>query len=171
MAVRHRDKNKLTPVQRAFAMTYLANGFNASAAYRSTHPNASEATARVEAHRTLTTPAVKAFVNKRMVNRWKTLQMDGDEALGRVAMDARADIRLLYDAKGGLLKPQDWPDEIVNSIEGIELRDDGSTKVKLASKTLARRTILQQTGKLKGTGAGRTLARILAGDFDEDDDE
>ena len=31
--------------------------------------------------------------------------MSGDEALGRVAMDARADTRLLFDEKGDLLNP------------------------------------------------------------------
>lgn len=44
-----------------------------------------------------------------------------------------------------------WPDELANSIEGVEVRDDGGIKVKFASKTAARRTILEQTGKLKAT--------------------
>jgi hypothetical protein len=29
-------------------------------------------------------------------------------------------IRLLFDEDGVLLKPQDWPDEIANSVESVE---------------------------------------------------
>jgi hypothetical protein len=58
-----------------------------------------------------------------------------------------------------------------DSIEGVEVRDDSTTKVKLASKTVARRAILQQAEKLKGASVGRTLARIIGRDFEEDDDE
>lgn len=165
-----RDQDKLTPAQRIFAESYLANGFNSAAAYRAAHPKVKVHTSQVEAVRVLATPSVKAFIEKRMLARWKALQMSGDEALGRVALDARADIRQLY-VKGKLLPPDQWPDDLAQSVELVEHRSDGSMKVRLASKTLARRTILQQTGKLKGSGAGRTLARILAGDFDDEDDE
>ena len=61
-------------------------------------------------------------------------------------MDARADIRMLFDEHGCLLKPHEWPDEIANSIEAVDLK---TGKVKLASKLTARRIILEQTGKLK----------------------
>ena len=64
----------------------------------------------------------------------------GDEALARVAGDARSDIRMLFNAKGALLNPHEWPDEIAHSVEAVDLT---SGKVKLASKSNARRTILE----------------------------
>ena len=131
--------------QYEFCLHYLANGFNASAAYRSTHPGVTNGTSRVEGHRTLANPNVQAFLAQQIKDRWKARQMDGDEALGRVAMDARADIRLLFDENGVLLKPQDWPDEIANSVESVDLKNG---KVKLASKLAALRIILEQTGTL-----------------------
>ena len=77
--------------------------------------------------------------------------MDGDEALARISMDARADPRLLLDAMGGPLDPVDWPDELANSLETVEFHENGRLKrVKFVSKTAARRIILEVKGKLKG---------------------
>ena len=84
---------------------------------------------------------IKAFLATRLTEGWKTLHMDGDEALARVAMDARADIRLLFDEKGDFLHPPDWPDEVANSVETVEFYDGGGVKrVRLVSKAAARRT-------------------------------
>ena len=98
--------------QYEFCLNYVANGFNASAAYRAAHPTASKHTARVEGCRTLIKPAVQEFLATQIGDRWKGLQMDGDEVLARVSMDARADPRLLFDEKGKPFAPADWPDEI-----------------------------------------------------------
>lgn len=97
--------------------------------------------------------------------------MDADEALYLVSCDARADIRELFDHKGHLLPMQQWPDSIANSVKAIHPGPSG-TRIVLNDKLAARRIILEQTGKLKNAaGSGRTLARILAGDFEEDADE
>ena len=42
----------------------------------------------------------------------------------------------------------EWPEEIAGSIESIDI---AAGKVKLVSKITARRTILEQTGKLKSS--------------------
>ncbi len=143
-----RDPSDLTPAQHQFALEYVCNGFNATAAYRAAHPNVTYATARMEGSRCLAHPCVRAFLDPQLQSRWKALQPDGDEALGRIALDARADLRLLFDEKGELLKPHEWPDDIANSIESVELRADGGVKVRLTGKLTARRIILEQTGKL-----------------------
>ncbi len=141
----------LSRSQYEFCLNYVANGFNASAAYRAAHPTASKHTARVEGCRTLIKPAVQEFMATQIGDRWKGLQMDGDEVLARVSMDARADPRLLFDEKGKPFAPADWPDEIANSIESFELHENGCIRrVKFASKAAARRTILEMSGKLKG---------------------
>ena len=85
----------------------------------------------------------------------------------RVAVDARADPRRLFGPDGKMLRPSEWPDDIANSVEALELKADGGIKVKLASKTAARRTILEHTGKLKApleAGLSR-LERALRADL------
>jgi hypothetical protein len=80
----------------------------------------------------------------------------------------RADLRLLFDEKGPLLKPHEWPDDIANSIESMELRADGGVKLKLTGKLTARRIILEQTGKLKPAIANTVdaLAEAILADID-----
>jgi hypothetical protein len=52
----------------------------------------------------------------------------------------------LFDEQGNILLPHLWPDELANSVEAVDVK---AGKVKLASKSTARRIILEQTGKLK----------------------
>lgn len=140
---------KLPTDDEMFLVLYVANGFNACQAWMSVHPNASAAAARVSACRKLTTANVKARLAELLEDRWKGIHMTGDEVLARVAMDARSDPRQLFDEKGKLLDPHDWPDDIANSIESVKVKPEG-VEIKLASKTAARRTILEITGKVKG---------------------
>lgn len=164
--------DNLTHREQLFVLEYLANGYNATAAYRSVHPKCSQRTAEVEGSRTLRKPAVSAFIDQKRRERFRRLQMDGDEALARIALDARADLRKLFGQDGKILPPSQWTDEIANSVEVFELKPDGGIKVKLASKSAARRTILEQTGKLKSPVEGgiSALARALRADLGMDDE-
>jgi phage terminase small subunit len=161
----------VTPSQFEFCLNYLANGFNATAAYKAAYPGATLRSARELGHRLLTKVDIKTFLATQLAEGWKALHMDADEALYLVSCDARADIRELFDADGHLLPMQQWPDSIAVSVKAIHLGPFG-TKIVLNDKLTARRIILEQTGKLKNPlSRGRTLARILAGDFEEDADE
>jgi phage terminase small subunit len=157
-ATRSEKPSNLTPAQYQFALEYLSNGFNATAAYKAAHPNVTYATARMEGSRTLAKPCIRAVIEDRLRNRWERLHMSGDEALARVALDARADIRTLFDGDGKLLKPHEWPDEIANSVEAVDLERG---KVKLVSKVTARRTILEVTGKVKGEAGVDQLVEAM----------
>ena len=148
-------RSGLKPQIHDFCLVYLTNGFNASAAYKASHPDCqSDHAARSGGHRLLTNSDVKAFLASQLDQAWKAKQMSGEEALALVANDARADLRLLYDEKGALLHPKDWPDDIANAVESAELDGDGCLKVKLVSKAASRRTILEVTGKIKGSADG-----------------
>jgi phage terminase small subunit len=166
---RKRKVAGLTPAQRTFVLVYIANGFNATGAYLSAHPNVTGNTARTEGARTLANPDVKRAIDRHIEKRWKALHMTGDEVLGRLALDARADIRLAFDAKGKMLPVSEWPDDLVNSVNTVQIGDKGA-RIQLTSKIAARRILAEVTKKLKPTGAGQ-LARILAGDFEDEDDE
>lgn len=75
----------LTAGQHTFCLAYLENGFNATAAYQKAHPTAAPATARTEGSRSLTNPNIRAYLNERLEDAWRPLQMGGDQALARIA--------------------------------------------------------------------------------------
>src|SRR5688572_8412886 len=148
-----------TPAQYEWALAYLANGFNASAAAKHAYPDVkNDQTARAMGYENLTKPHIRTWLLSQLEDRWKALHMSGDEALARVAQDARADIRMLFDAKGALLKPHEWPDEIADSVEGVDFEKG---RIKLTSKAAARRTILEVTGKVKGESTVDQLVEAM----------
>jgi phage terminase small subunit len=148
-----------------FCLLYLSNGYNASGAYKAVYPAAQDNTARTGGYDLLTKPDVKAFLALHLKDRWKRFEMDADEASARVALDARADLRLLLDEHGKVRPPAEWPDEIANSVKSLKTTKDG-VEVRLNDSLAARRLILELTGKLKGANDGlRDLAEILAEKF------
>lgn len=166
-------EEKLTPVETVFALEYLSNGLNAAKAYRAAHPKANANTSKVEGHRYLTKPNVSNFIRREQKARFRRLHMDGDETLARVALDARADLAELFDQQDKMLPPSKWPQSMRNSIEQITIRPDGTTSVKLASKTAARRTLLEQSGQLRTPldAAMTALERALRQDLGDTDDD
>lgn len=156
---------RLTPQQIEFGLIWLANGHNATAAYKAAYGVTNDASARTAGWRLLTNVDIRAWLLAQVEDRWASMQMSADEAQARLAADARADLRLLFDERGKLLPPQQWPDDLANSVEALELDGDKVGKVRLVSKLQARRTILEVHGKLKNPDAGdgfRDLAEILA---------
>jgi len=136
----------LNPAQHTFALEYLANGFNGTQAYMKAYPEATYTSAQRAAFTLLRNIKMVAFLRPQLAATWKARQMDGEEALARIAAAATLDVRLFLDADGNLLAPKDWPDEAAQLIESYEVERG---KLKLVSKTVALRTILEQTGKLK----------------------
>jgi phage terminase small subunit len=153
-----------------FVNHYVANGGNGTRAYLAAYPKCrSIVAAASNAYRLLKVPAVQAALAGVQEERWKQLHMTGDEALARIALDARADPRELYDDKNNLLPIRHWPDSVAQSVKSIRAGKDGITVV-LNDSLAARRLIAEQTGKLKNPLAGvGDLARLLAGNFEEDE--
>lgn len=144
------SKKSLSPKHKAFCLEYLRNGFNATRAYMAAYPKAKTTTAAVSGFHLIRNPKVAAYMAGAIEKHWKGLQMEGDEALARVALDARADLRMIVDDNGIRRRIEDWPHELANSAESVEFDEVGCVKrVRLVSKLQARRTILEQTGKLK----------------------
>lgn len=166
-AVEAVDAAGLTAKEHAFVLAYNQYLGNGTRAWMSLHPDCTRKSAGEEASRLLSRNVkVRLAINASRKERWKRLEMDADEALALVANDARVDVRDLFDDDGNLLKPHLWPDDIAASVESVDMTNG---KVKLAGKSAARRTILEQTGTLKGVGAGLdSLAKILAGNFEEE---
>jgi phage terminase small subunit len=93
----------MTVAQRVVATTWLANGFQAAAAYREAHPGCSDRTAQVEGSRTLSLPAVRAFIRACLDEWLGPLEMSAEEAVRRIGAMARADVRVLHEKAGKLL--------------------------------------------------------------------
>jgi hypothetical protein len=84
-----RPDDTLTSCEELFALEYLANGYNATAAYKVTHPRCRSANAAaVEAHRLLRKPKIATFIQHEQQARNRRLRMDADEATRR-----RGDLR------------------------------------------------------------------------------
>lgn len=138
----------LTATQAEFILLYEANGRNAGAAYKATHPGIrSNAAAWANGSRMLRNAKVKRALEQLRKDRVARLSMDADEAAMLTAITARADIRLAYDQDGKPLDPKDWPDEFAKAVKSIKA--DGT--IVLHDSQKARETILLMAGKLKQT--------------------
>lgn len=81
--------DRLKPEHRKFCLAYLANGFNATAAYRTAYPDIKADVAPAAASRLLRHVKVAAFIAGRIDAVCKPLQMGGEEALAHIAIIAR----------------------------------------------------------------------------------
>lgn len=167
----------LKPQQRAFVRFYDANGGNGTKAYLASHPDCKSRQAAAQgAFETLRNPEVQAQLQALEADRWVRLQMSGDEALARVAQDARADIRDLVDDEGKFLPLHHWPESVAHSVKSFRatLSTTGAPtviQVTMNDPLAARRMVLEQQGKLKNPlGAVGELARLLAGENPGDED-
>lgn len=164
--------DELTLEQLAFVHAYDANGGNGTRAYREVYPGcSSDAVAASSAWRLLRNEKVKAHVDKLAQGRFLRMQMTGDEALALTAASARADFRDLYDDNNKLLPIKQWPDHIARCVQSFRPGvDGGDAIVTLESRLANRRIVLEATRKLKSplAGAAMNIAKILAGDFDDE---
>jgi hypothetical protein len=158
----------LNRAQITFCLCYVANGFNATAAYKAAYPGAGARSARELGHRLLTKVDINAFIAAQINGRWRELQMAADEALARVAMAARADIRLLFDKDGHVLPPHRWPDEIAGAVEMFHLNGGGRWVIRLVNKLAALRLVLESTGRLgrKASDNADALAEAIRSDIE-----
>lgn len=130
-----------------FALLYLQNGRNATAAYLEAYPKVkSSDVARAAGARLLANVSVREFVEKRTTKVLEELEYSGDQALRDISRQAQADIRRLFDKEGNLLPVHEWPDDIADAVKTIQPTPFG-IKVGLADKLAARITIAKAAGK------------------------
>ncbi len=133
-----------------FALAYLANGYNATAAYKSAHPRCAQRTAEVNGSRLLRKAEVSAFIEREEFERRQRLRMEADEALEGLSRIARADIRRLYDCDGHLLPIALWPLDIADCVKTVTATRYGPA-VTLHDKLKAFELIAIAGGLLKRT--------------------
>jgi phage terminase small subunit len=163
---RKRFGSRLTRTQEAFCLEYLANGHNASKAYKATHPGCkSDLAARVEGHRHLTNPNVRAFLEQERSARNARLRMTGDEAMALLALIARANIGDIYDEHGNVMPVPHWPETVRLAVRTVRHGRRGIS-VTMQDSLRACELIAIATGRLRSTahsGSSFDHAAYLAG--------
>lgn len=137
----------LSESMETFALTYLNNGMNATAAYKLIHPNTNQRTAEVQASRLLRKPEVEALLDRERKARRKRLQMDGDEALEGITRMARGRPQSLFK-DGRLLPIADWPEDGADCVKSIK-RGPHGFELTFYDKLKARELMAINAGKIK----------------------
>lgn len=150
----------LTHSERLFVESYVASG-NATRAYTVAHPGCSTTTAGPAGHRLARKCNVREAIAEGRRRRLEALEMSADEAMRRMAIVGRADVRQLFDEDGNLLPVGDWPDEIALAVDRFEERRSGR-KVCLGSRLKALEFIVK-TAPDQGKGRSEPdLAALIA---------
>lgn len=146
----------LTERERVFVEAYVNNGGNATRAYVAAGGAPSDAaayaggpeSAATMGWRMLRKIEVRAAVEKRRQERFKHLQMEGDEALALIALRARADLADAYDDKGRLLPFHQWPESLRLACR-VRCDRDGNLEWQMPDGLKAAELMAIATGKLK----------------------
>jgi phage terminase small subunit len=163
-----RKTSELSVRQHTFAVAYAATGNGTRSAIVAGY---SEAGAAQQAHLLLRNPKVQALIKRENADRWKRIQMDGDEVLGRLATLARVDVRRVFDEKGALVNPADLDESTAFCVASVEAQlafgDDGAPpeeirKIKLRDPMPALRTLAQAL-KIIGPEVNVQVSVDLAG--------
>jgi phage terminase small subunit len=137
----------MKPQHKVFALTYLANGGNATAAYDEAFgPGKRKATTtHVNASRLLSSTKVRTFLAQRESVALKAIEATAEEAMQVIARTLRLDPRRLLDAAGKALAMKDWPDDVALVVKKV--KDDGS--IEFYDKLRAAELIAESHGKIK----------------------
>ena len=162
-------KNSLTPKQLHFVEEYLANGHNASDAYRAAYTcdTWSDKAIGVEAHRTLHNPKVSLVIaeaKEDMARRMRQkYNVDADRAMRQLVRIGWADIADLYDEHGDLIAPKELDRDVRLAVKGVVYTKREITKPDGTE-------VIETTGKVEfkdGLGAVKEVVKIL-GMYEED---
>jgi phage terminase small subunit len=141
---------------------HLIDHPNVTRAYKRAYPNAKTTSASAAGSRLFGNVRVRAAVEAGRKARLDRLQMDGDEAMKRIAVIGKLDIRNLYDDEGKILPVSEWSDELALAVKSIEEKQYG-TRVTFDSRLAALELIAAADGKLvREVKVTTTLADLLA---------
>lgn len=113
-----KGEDGLNEKQRLFCAEYLVDLNATAAAIRAGY---STKTARSIAQELLVKPEVIAKVQVLMDERSKRTEVTADRVITEVARLGFADLRKLFNAQGGLLPVNDWPDEVAAAVASVEV--------------------------------------------------
>lgn len=112
--------HQLSEFESRFCQEYIID-LNATQAFIRAGSKANPNSAGVEASKLLGKPKIQAQVEHLADERSKRTQLDGDKVLGDLNSISSSDIRALYDEKGCILQPHQWPDDIAMAVKEIQV--------------------------------------------------
>lgn len=168
-------------LEKRFAALYVANGRNATAAYRKMFPTCSSASAATKGGQWLRKVGVEAVVAELSAEAWKKEHMTAEEVLARMARLARINIRELYwqpgerDIQGqatttGQLKSlHDLTEAQAEWIKGFKYSNDGRLIMELWDKPSQLANVAKNLRLLNDKldiGLSKKLEDIIAESYD-----
>jgi len=131
----------------AFVAEYLANGYDAKAAYMSVFPRASARSAMTTGPALLKSDACQDILNQVRSNVMEKMEISEERILQEIACLAFVDLTTLYTDAGELLPISEMPEHARRAISGLETSDGplGTTLRKL--KVESKRGALELLGK------------------------
>lgn len=125
--------DKLGTRHETFCLAYVANGQNGARA--AIEAGYSEGSAKQTACRLVADPLVKARIAELLTEKFRAMHMTADEVLARTALQARADVRGLYNDDGTLKAAHELDDVAAAAVAGIEVLEEFSGTGKDRVKT------------------------------------
>jgi hypothetical protein len=138
----------LKPQHKIFALIYLANGGNATAAYNEAMGGAgkrTEASTHQCASRLLSSVKVQAFISAQGAKVLRAVEATAEEAMAAITRTLRLDPRLLLDEAGKPLAMHLWPDDVALVVKGVKANGD----VIFYDKMKAAELIAEAHGRIK----------------------
>ena len=144
-----------------FIEALIANP-NVTRAYMRAYPASTAASACASGHRLLRNALVKRAVEVGRKDLLDRYGMDASEAMKRIALIGRADIRQLFDERGAMLPASQWPEDLALAVKGFKKTEHG-TAVSFDSRLAALKLIAAAGGKLsRPAEATMSLAELLS---------
>ena len=116
------------------------------------------------AARVLRKPAVQAFIHELRDQACDAARINANRVAQGIGRCAFADPRKLYDARGQIKLPRDWPDELALAIDSVESEDRFETQTETdpdTGKAVKRKVLVGYVRKVKLSKRGEAL-RLLA---------
>jgi phage terminase small subunit len=110
----------MTAQQELFCLEYVKDLNGTQAAIRAGY---SPKTAQEQASRLLSKAIISERLQALLDARFKRVQLDGDTILRELLRLATSDLRKLFDDKGGLLPPHQWPDDAAVAVSSVEVEE------------------------------------------------
>lgn len=153
----------MRPQWKVFALCYLANGQNVTAAYKEAYPGMkSDNGAAVNGSKLLTNAQIARFIEARLEKVLAKHEATADEAMEVITRVTRVDVRKIYDAKGKPIPVKDWPDELALAVKSIK----GDGTIVFYDKMRGAELIAEAAGRIRKSKTGKdpnklTLEQVL----------
>jgi phage terminase small subunit len=165
-----RASGSLSLADEAFCAAYVSNGYSPISAALAVFPGSRTRNAgAMRSRRLMERPEIKARIAELHAHEMVRKQMTADRVVTELSWIGKSDPRRLFNDKGGLRDPKDWPDDIAACIASIETEElfagtgedreqiGFTKKVKFWSKPEALKLLGEHFNLFQGGASGAVL--------------